>query len=78
MRLFSKYFPHEIPDKMLQVLYNSKNKADHYSKEGLIYDRFDHCADKVKAMPTDTNGKEEMKILDINNNILDFNKQNQQ
>ena len=44
----------------------------------MIYDRFDHCADKVKAMPTDTNGKEEMKILDINNNILDFNKQNQQ
>ena len=44
----------------------------------MIYDRFDHCADKVKAMPTDTNEKEEMKILDINNNILDFNKQNQQ
>ena len=33
MRLFSKYFPYEIPDKMLQVLYNSKNKADNYSKK---------------------------------------------
>ena len=39
---------------------------------------FGHFADKIRGLPTDTNKKRNIKILEIVNKILDFNEQNQQ
>ena len=77
IKSFNKYFPYKRPDKMLQTLYNSKSKADNYDKVSSIYGSFHYFADNVEEKPTCTNKKEEIKILDIVNKILDFNEQNQ-
>ena len=39
---------------------------------------FGHFAGKIRGLPTDTNKKRNIKILEIVNKILDFNEQNQQ
>ena len=44
MRLFKKYFPYRTPDKMAQVLYNSKSKAGNHSEVNLIFSGFDHIS----------------------------------
>ena len=48
MRLFSKYFPYKRPGRMLQTLYNSKSKADNYSKVSSIYAGNDAKRNKYK------------------------------
>ena len=55
MRLFSKYFPYERSDKMAQVLYNLKSKADNNNVVSLIDVSLFRFAERVKRMPTDTN-----------------------
>ena len=57
MRLFSNYFPYTRPDKMVQNLFNSKTKANNYSKVSFIYGSFDHFAGKVREMPSGPNKK---------------------
>ena len=78
MKLFSKYFPYKKPDKKLQIMYNSKIKADNYSKVSSLFGGFDHLAEKVREMPSGTDKKGNTKILNIVNKILGFNEQNQQ
>ena len=55
MRLFSKYLPYERSDKMAQVLYNLKSKADNNNVVSLIDVSLFRFAERVKRMPTDTN-----------------------
>ena len=70
MRLFSKYFPYEQPDRVVQILHNSKSKADNNSELSLINVSFEYFANKVDEMPTGTNKRDEVKILGIVNKIL--------
>ena len=70
MRLFSKYFPYEQPDRVVQILHNSKSKADNNSELSLINVSFKYFANKVDEMPTGTNKRDEVKILGIVNKIL--------
>ena len=72
MGLFDKHFPYERPDRMVEVLYTSKSKADNNSVVSLIACCFDHLAKKVKEMPKDVR-TEQVKILNIVNKILNFN-----
>ena len=78
MRLSSKYFPYEWPDKIIRTLYDSKSNADNYSIVSSIYGSFDYFAGKTRRMPTGTNKKENTKILETVNKNLAFNEQNQQ
>ena len=57
---------------MVQLLCNSKNKADNNNDIRLIDASFKYFADKSKEIPTGTNKKEEIKILDIVNKILNL------
>ena len=70
MRLFSKYFPYEQPDRVVQILHNSKSKADNNSELSLINVSFKYFANEVDEMPTGTNKRDEVKILGIVNKIL--------
>ena len=64
MRLFKKYFPYRTPDKMAQVLYNSKSKAGNHSEVNLIFSGFDHISKKVEEMPKDVR-TEQVKKMNI-------------
>ena len=64
MRLFKKYFPYRTPDKMAQVLYNSKSKARNHSEVNLIFSGFDHISKKVEEMPKDVR-TEQVKKMNI-------------
>ena len=64
MRLFKKYFPYRTPDKMPQVLYNSKSKAGNHSEVNLIFSGFDHISKKVEEMPKDVR-TEQVKKMNI-------------
>ena len=77
MKLFSKYFSYGRPDRMIEVLYASKSRADNNSVIRWINDSFDYFANKVKEMPKDAR-TEQVKILKIVYKILNFNGQNQQ
>ena len=64
MRLFKKYFPYRTPDKMAQVLYNSKSKAGNHSEVNLIFSGFDHISKKVEEIPKDVR-TEQVKKMNI-------------
>ena len=64
MRLFKKYFPYRTPDKMAQVLYNSKSKAGNHSEVNFIFSGFDHISKKVEEMPKDVR-TEQVKKMNI-------------
>ena len=64
MRLFKKYFPYRTPDKMAQVLHNSKSKAGNHSEVNLIFSGFDHISKKVEEMPKDVR-TEQVKKMNI-------------
>ena len=57
---------------MVQLLCSSKNKADNNNGIRLINASFKYFSDKGKEIPTGTNKKEEIKILDIVNKILNL------
>ena len=78
MKLFSKYFYYERPDRMVKILYNSKSKGGNNNAVSQIDDSFNYFAKKVIEMPTGTYKKEKIKILDIVNKILNFDEQNQE
>ena len=51
-------------------MYNSKSKADNYSKVSWLYGGFDHLALKVRGMLSGTDKKGNTKILNIVSKIL--------
>ena len=53
MKLFSKYFLYGRPDRMAQVLYILKIKADNKNKVSSVDASFKYFADKVKEIPKD-------------------------
>ena len=57
---------------MVQLLCNSKNKGNNNNDIRLIDASFKYFADKGKEIPTGTNKKEEIKILNIVNKILNL------
>ena len=77
MKLFSKYFPYKGLDRMVEVLFASKSKADNNSVVSSIDGSFDYVEKKIKKMPKDAR-TEQVKILNIVNKIQKFNEQNQQ
>ena len=78
MNLFNKYFSFEKPDEISQDLFYSKSKSDNRDKLVLIHKNFDYITGKATQMPSDTNKRKLVKILDIIKYILDFNEKNQQ
>ena len=70
MNLFNKYFSFKKPDEISQDLFYSKSKSDNRD--------FDYITGKATQMPSDTNKRKLVKILDIIKYILDFNEKNQQ
>ena len=78
MNLFNKYFSFKKPDEISQDLFYSKSKSDNPDKLVLIHKNFDYITGKATQMPSDTNKRKLVKILDIIKYILDFNEKNQQ
>ena len=78
MNLFNKYFSFKKPDEISQDLFYSKIKSDNRDKLVLIHKNFDYITGKATQMPSDTNKRKLVKILDIIKYILDFNEKNQQ
>ena len=78
MNLFNKYFSFKKPDEISQDLFYSKSKSDNRDKLVLIHKNFDYITGKATQMPSDTNKRKLVKILDIIKYILDFNEKNQQ
>ena len=76
MKLFSKYFLYGRPNRMAQVLYILKSKADNKNKVSSIDASFKYFVDKVKETPKGAR-TEQVKILNIVNKFINFNEQNQ-
>ena len=79
MDLFRKYFSYEKPDMIARVLHNLRIKANNYeiAIASLIHNSFNYLADTFKEMPTGTNKKQIIKMLNIVHKILAIIEQEQ-
>ena len=71
MNLFEKNFDYKAPDKMAQVLFDSRSKGDYY-KEATCLEHFFFLGNKVKKVPEGVIKNKEKKTLRVVIKILDF------